>query len=40
MYVCVCLCGACMCVPQWPSLVVIGDKVESHVFRVVIVIFM
>ena len=31
--------SVCVCVPQWPPLVIIGDKIESNVFCVVIVIF-
>ena len=36
MSACVCVCA---CVPQWPPVVIIGDKIESIVFCVVIVIF-
>lgn len=40
VYIClsVCVC-VCMRVPHWPPLVIIGDKIESIVFCVVIVIF-
>jgi len=32
--------SVCACVPHWPPVVIIGDKIESSVFCVVIVIFL